>query len=409
MKKILQLALGIIAAVGGFVDIGDLVFNAGAGAKFGYSLLWALLVGTIGIVVYAEMSGRVVSVAKKTSFDLIREQYPPKLGFFTLSVSTVSNFLTCAAEIGGIALILHLLTAYSYQLLIVVALIGMLVIIWFSPLENLERLFGYFGIGLVIFVVAALKTWPGTHTVVSGLVPHGLGGSDLLSYLYFAVGIIAATLVPYEVYFYSSGGVEDKWKPEDAKSTNRMNAVVGFGIGAIVAAGVLVTAANVLGPRQIEPQLVGTTALSVVTSLGSIGLLLAMLGMLFAIGGAAVETSFAGAYNLCQFAGWKWGKNEHPLAVPRFTWSWIIMLVLAAAVIFTGIDPVALTEYAVIFSVVVMPLTYWPVLHAARNRELMGKYVNGRWANALGTIFLAIIVVVALAAVPLMFITNHGQ
>jgi len=49
VSKFLQLALGILAAIGGFVDIGDLVFNVEAGATFQYQLLWVVVVGVIGI------------------------------------------------------------------------------------------------------------------------------------------------------------------------------------------------------------------------------------------------------------------------------------------------------------------------------------------------------------------------
>lgn len=49
MKSILKIALGIIAALGGFLDIGDLVFNTQAGALYRYDLLWAVALGTIGI------------------------------------------------------------------------------------------------------------------------------------------------------------------------------------------------------------------------------------------------------------------------------------------------------------------------------------------------------------------------
>ena len=45
--KIFQIALGILAAIGGFVDIGDLVFNVAAGATFGYQLLWVVVVGVV--------------------------------------------------------------------------------------------------------------------------------------------------------------------------------------------------------------------------------------------------------------------------------------------------------------------------------------------------------------------------
>ena len=55
MKTPLNLALGILAAIGGFVDIGDLVFNTAAGATFGYQLMWVIPIGVVGIIVYSEM------------------------------------------------------------------------------------------------------------------------------------------------------------------------------------------------------------------------------------------------------------------------------------------------------------------------------------------------------------------
>ena len=58
MNKVFGVALGILAAIGGFVDIGDLVFNVSAGAMFGYQLLWVIPVGVVGIIVFSEMCGR---------------------------------------------------------------------------------------------------------------------------------------------------------------------------------------------------------------------------------------------------------------------------------------------------------------------------------------------------------------
>ncbi len=63
MKKVFALALGILTAIGGFVDIGDLVTNALVGSRFGLSLAWVVVVGVVGICVFAEMSGRVAAVS----------------------------------------------------------------------------------------------------------------------------------------------------------------------------------------------------------------------------------------------------------------------------------------------------------------------------------------------------------
>ena len=57
MKKFVQVTLGILTAIGGFVDMGDLVANAATGARFGMNLAWVVLVGVVGIVVYAENRG----------------------------------------------------------------------------------------------------------------------------------------------------------------------------------------------------------------------------------------------------------------------------------------------------------------------------------------------------------------
>jgi Mn2+/Fe2+ NRAMP family transporter len=162
-------------------------------------------------------------------------------------------------------------------------------------------------------------------------------------------------------------------------------------------------------PRGISPEFLGTPALASEHAFGQVGLLLALVGILFAVGGAAVETSFSGAYNLGQFFGWNWGKKERPARAPRFTLSWLAIFALAMLVVMSGYDPVKLTEYSVIFSVVALPLTYLPILLVANDHSYMGAHVNGRLANFLGVLYLVVIIVIAIAAIPLLFLTHGGQ
>jgi manganese transport protein len=89
VSELFSIALGIIAAIGGYVDIGDLVFNAQAGAGFGFQLLWAIPIGLLGIMVFAEMSGRVAAVAKKANFELVTEYYGRRLALVTLVAALV--------------------------------------------------------------------------------------------------------------------------------------------------------------------------------------------------------------------------------------------------------------------------------------------------------------------------------
>src|SRR6476619_631741 len=113
----LELTLGIMTAVGGFVDISELVFAAQAGSIFGYALIWVFAFSTIGMVAFGEMSGRVAAIANQPVFNLMRHRLGLKLGLVTLFASLVSTLITCAAEVGGMGLILHYLTGASYRVM----------------------------------------------------------------------------------------------------------------------------------------------------------------------------------------------------------------------------------------------------------------------------------------------------
>jgi Mn2+/Fe2+ NRAMP family transporter len=407
VNKVVGLALGILSAIGGFVDIGDLVFNVAAGATFGYQLMWVLPVGVIGIVVYSEMCGRVAAASKKAVFDAVRERVGFKAGLFALIASEVVNLMTLAAELGGVAICLQLLCGLPYRWLIVLAVIGFAIVIWVTAFEWIERSFGYGGLFMLVFAVAAVKLGPDWGKVGNGFIPHIAQNSSVL-YAYFVVGLLGAAMTPYEVYFYSSGGVEEEWTPKDI-GLNRANAIVGYGLGGTLSIALMIVGATVFLGHGISPEHLGTIALGAEVPLGRIGLLLAVLGILFAVGGASIDTVFSGAYNLAQFCGWEWGRYRTNARAPRFTLTWAVLLVLAAMIVMTGVDPVVLTEYAVIFSVVALPLTYVPILLVANDEAYVGRHRNGRLVNVLGVVYLFVIMAVALSAIPLMILTNAGQ
>ena len=218
MKKVFSIALGIIAAIGGFVDIGDIVFNVAAGAAFGYQLLWAVVVGVGGIITYAEMCGRVAAVSEKAVFDVVRERLGFAAGLVTLVAAQLVKLLTLAAEIGGVALTLQLLSGLSYRLLLVLAVLALFVVLWAMPFSWIERVFGYGGLCAPRVRRRRDQAPPGLGQRGARLRPeHGTG--DSVVYAYFVVGLIGAAMIPYEVYFYSSGAVEERWTPKDLGST----------------------------------------------------------------------------------------------------------------------------------------------------------------------------------------------
>jgi Mn2+/Fe2+ NRAMP family transporter len=406
----LELFLGIMSSLGGFVDIGELVFTLGGGAKFGYSLLWVVLVGTIGIIVYAEMSGRVAVVLQKPAFAIIRERMGLEGGLAVLVASNLVNLLTCAAEVGGIATVLQMLFGGEYRMMLVAGAGTLMLIIFGLRFQWLERLFGLMGLGLVVYAAAAVTLDPAWKDVLRGMVPGGPreGTAGWAVYLYFVVGIFSSVLMPYEIYFYSSGAIEEKWKLKDLP-TNFLNAVAGFTLGALLVMAIIVTGAQVFMPRGIDPQMLSSTAMPIAVAYGAKALLLALLGMLFAIGGAAAETALAAAYNVCQFFGLRWGQDEKAREVPVFVGTWVALIVLGFAIAMSGVNPVKIVEYSVIFAVVVLPFTYYPILRLADDKGAMGKHVNKPVIRVLGWIYLVLITLAAVAAVPLMFVTHMGE
>ena len=407
----LELMLGILTAVGGFVDVSELVFAAQAGSGFGYALIWVFAFSTIGIMVFGEMSGRVAAVAQQPVFNLMRHRLGLGLGLVTLIASILSNLITCAAEVGGAAIILHLLTGASTALMALAMTAVLVGSIWVLPFKWIERAYGLLGLVMIVFAVALVKIDPPWAAIAGGFVPQvpqGLSVRELTRFAYFGVAIVSAVMFPYEVYFYSSGGIEDEWGVKDL-AVNRLTCIVGFGLGSLLAITILSSSAQLFGPLHIDPQLPGSAALEVELPMGRTGLLLALLGMLFAISGAAIETCLANAYGIAQFFGWKWGRRKKPWDAPRFTLTWIILFVLALAIVLTGIDVMRLVEFAVLFSILVLPLTYLPLLLLASDRRFMRTHRNGWIANGLGWGYFVVILVAALAAVPLFILTSGGQ
>lgn len=407
MKKIFGVALGILAAIGGFVDIGDIVFNVAAGATFGYQLLWAVVIGVGGIITYAEMCGRVAAVSGAAVLDAVRERLGFGVGLVALVAGQIVNVMTLAAEIGGVAIVLQLLSGLSYRALLVLGVLALALVLWLMPFEWIERVFGYCGLALLVFAVAAIKLNPDWGSVAHGFVPSTGTGNGWV-YGYFVVGLIGAAMIPYEVYFYSSGAVEERWGPQDL-GLNRANALIGYSLGGLLSFALMISAGALLLPQGISADLLGTVALVANAPLGQIGLVVALIGILFAVSGAAIDSCFSGAYNVAQFFGWEWGKYRHNAGAPRFTLAWIAMLLLGFAIVVTGVDPITVTELSVISAVVALPLTYVPILLVANDRAYMGRHANGVVGNVFGVFYLVVVLVIAVAAIPLLILSNMGQ
>ena len=379
MKKLFAVALGVLTAIGGFVDIGDLVTNAVVGSRFGMSMAWVVVVGVLGICVFAEMSGRVAAVSGRATFDLVRERLGPRVGLANLFASMAVTFLTFTAEIGGVALALALATSVNELLWIPVA-------------------------GLAVWQLG--PNWGDLWAQASSPKPPST--ENWGTYSYYAVALFGAAMTPYEVFFFSSGGVEEHWKVGDL-ATMRSNVFVGFPLGGMLSFAIAACTTLVFLPVGVQVDTLGQVALPVAVSLGKIGLAVALIGFFAATFGAACETGLSVGYSLAQYFGWQWGKFVRPRQAARFHLAVLLSTILGIAVLLTTVDPIKVTEYSVVFSAVALPLTYFPILVVANDPDYMGDHVNGRLANGLGTVYLILVIVASVAAIPLMLVTKAGQ
>ncbi|MEX3655171.1 MULTISPECIES: Nramp family divalent metal transporter [Mycolicibacterium] len=409
MKKVFAVALGILTAIGGFLDIGDLVMNAVVGSRFGLALVWVVVVGVVGICLFAEMSGRVAAVSGRATFEIIRERLGPRTAAANLVASFLINLMTLTAEIGGVALALQLASDVGRMLWIPVAAVAVWLVIWRVKFSVMENTAGLAGLCLIVFAVAVFALQPHwgelAHQAVQPAIPESESSA---MYWYYAIALFGAAMTPYEVFFFSSGAVEEHWKTKDL-GVSRLNVLVGFPLGGILSVAIAACATLVLLPKQIEVTSLSQVVMPVVEAGGKLALAFAIVGIVAATFGAALETTLSSGYTLAQFFGWAWGKFRRPAEASRFHVVMFVSIVVGVAVLFTGVDPVMVTEYSVVFSAIALPLTYLPILIVANDPEYMGDKTNGKLLNMFGSVYLVVIVAASLAAIPLMIVTGAGQ
>jgi manganese transport protein len=408
MKKFFEIFLGILTAFGGFVDIGDLVANAETGARFGMGLAWVVVIGVIGIVLFAEMSGRVAAMSGRPVFDVIRERLGARMALTDLVASFLINFLTLAAEIGGLALVVQLATDLNYLLWVPLAAVAVWIVIWKLSFSLMEKIFGITGLLLVVAAVALWQLDPDWGRLLSDAAHPGPPASESWpTYLFFAVALLGAAMTPYEVFFFSSGAVEENWTRRDLM-VNRANVYLGFPLGGLLSLAIMAGAAVVLKPRGIDADHLSQMALPVAVGLGKLGLATLYVGMFAAIFSAALETALSAGYTIAQYFGWQWGKFVRPHEAARFHLVVIVSIIASVGLVLTTIDPIKVTEYSIVLSAAALPLTYFPILVVANDPAYMGEHVNSKVTNAVGFAYLVLLLIVSTATIPLMIWTRAG-
>jgi len=399
MKKFMQVALGIITGIGGFLEVGSVATAAQAGASFRYSLIWAIALGTICLIFLVEMTGRLAAISKHSVADAVRERFGFTFSVLPRVAEIVVNLLVIAAEIGGVSLALKFVTGIEVRVWAIPVTLLIWLAIWAGTLDFIEDATSILGLVAFAFVIAAVKMHPDYHAALRGLIPS-MPRDDVAHYWFIAVGILGATISPYMFHFYGSGAIEDKWN-EDSLGANRITAALGMSFGAVMSVAVLVCAALVLAPRSIEVDRYEQAALVLIPALGRWGLPLFAGTLGVCCFGAAMEVSLATAYMVAQTLGWNWGENKKPDKEARFSMVYVVMLLLGGALLLTGIDPLKLTMFAMAITAVILPLVTMPFVILLNDKQYVHEHTNGPIGNTVVILTIVLASIVAIVTIPL--------
>ena len=399
MKKFLQIALGIVTSVGGFLEIGSVTTAAQAGASFGYSLLWAVLLGTVCLIFLVEMSGRFSAVSKHTIVDATRERFGFPFFSIVLLGMVLVAFMVLVAELGGIGLSLQILTGVGFPWWAIPVSFVVWLLMWKGTFGLIENGVSLLGLVTICFVVAAVKLHPDWQGAASGFLPS-MDGDQKAKYGFIAVSILGASISPYLMYFYSSGAIEDKWDVTYIP-INRIIAFMGMSFGGVLSMAVLVTSALAIRPNGIDIDKFDQAALLMTTALPKWGFYLFAVSMLVACLGAALEISLAISYFFAQGFGWNWSESVTPSKDARFCFTYTIIILLAAVPLVFGIDPIKVTMISMALTAATLPLAIVPFLFLMNDPIYLGEHRNGWISNTVVSIIILISFVLSVISIPL--------
>jgi Mn2+/Fe2+ NRAMP family transporter len=406
VKRWLQLALGILTSIGGFLDMGALATSAQAGANYRYQLLWTIALSTLLVIFLVEMSGRFAAATHKALPGAIREHLGFTVWLVPFLVLTIAQLLVLATEIGGICLALHLVTGLPTALWALPVAVLLWLFLWRSTFGAIENSTSLLGLITLAFVVAAISHHPPVREVVVGLVPS-LPKQEPLKYWGIAVSIVGAVLSPYLFYFYSSGAVEDGWD-RSYVGVNRGIATIGMSVGSVVAVACMIVAAMVLAPRGIAMDDYHQAAMMLTDAFPFWGFVLFALGLGIACLAASLEVALSLAYATAQTFGWTWGESLDPRKDARFSLVYTAAILLSSLIILAGVNPLKLTILAMAVEAAVLPFVALPFLLLMNDRKLLKEHANGWISNTVAVAVLLLSLVLTVVSIPLALLGGGG-
>ncbi|GAA4278420.1 Nramp family divalent metal transporter [Aquimarina mytili] len=382
-----------------FIGPGTVTVCTIAGVKFGYTLLWALLLSIVACIILQEMAARLGVVTQNGLSEVLKSQFQNKVLKWSLIGIVISAIFigNAAYEAGnisggvlGMSTILGTPTinlggfTLNYQSLI----IGVLafVLLYIGNYKVLERSLVVLVLGMSLaFIIAAVVTKPDVSLVLKGFVP--VFESEKI---FMIIGLIGTTVVPYNLFLHASL-VKEKWKTPEELPLARKDTIIAIIGGGIMSMAIIIAGAAI---QNIEVQNAADLAKGLEPVFGVAAKYVLSLGLFAAGVTSAITAPLAAAYVVKGCMGWKGGMKSK-----EFRSVWMFILLLGVVFSSLGIKSIEIIQFAQVANGLLLPIIAGFLVWVMNRKVLLGKYTNSWKQNLLGCLILGVTVFLGLRSV----------
>jgi NRAMP (natural resistance-associated macrophage protein)-like metal ion transporter len=381
-------------------DAGGILTYSGAGAQFGYSLLWTIIPITLALIVVQEMCARMGVVTGKGLSDLIREEFGLRATFLTMVLLVGVNFGLVVTEFIGISGSLELFHISRYVSVPVCA-----VLVWLLAVKgdykSVEKIFLGASAFYIAYIITGVLSDPSWHEALLDTVR--LPRPEVWrtpGYIPMTVAVIGTTIAPW-MQFYLQSSIVEKGVPVKEYAASRLDVIVGSIFTDIVAWFIIVACAATLYARGVGQLNVPADAAEAMKPLArEYAYLLFAIGLFNASFFAASVLPLSTAYTVCEGLGFESGVDKSFREAPVFYWLYTLLIAGGAAIVLLPrLQPMKVVVQTQVLSGVLLPVILVMMLLLINRKELMGSFVNPRWMNWVSWITVGIIVALSIALI----------
>ena len=383
MKWIRDIGPGVLIAAA-FIGPGTVTLCTIAGASFGYSLIWAIILSTFSTIVLQEMSLRIGLVTRMNIAEVIRTSIKSKIlnRFIILLIISsilIGNTAYEAGNITGASLGISAIINYE-SINYIPVFIGLIafVILYQGDYKILEKsLVSLVIVMSISFFITAIMTKPDITTLLKGIFKPQVNSSNLIVVL----GLIGTTVVPYNIFLHSSL-VSEKWNSIEKLKVARIESFISILLGGLVSLSIIITAASVSNQNVTG---VIDLAKGLEPLYGKFAIYFLGLG-LFASGiTSSITAPLAAAYVAKSCIG-----LNNSLKSKRFRLVWIFILITGVFVSMIKINPIEIIKFAQFSNSLLLPIIAIILLWLINDKNIISSKFNYKYQNIFG-VFIVII------------------